>query len=81
MIIIIITFFFEIFECLVFIETIELNFCGLNLNIKKSIMKRAIIELNSIYAIREEENEQDDEPNEILNNVSDENASRTNSVY
>ena len=44
-------------------------------------MKRAIIELNSIYAIREEENEQDDEPNEILNNVSDENASRTNSVY
>ena len=81
MIIIIITFFFEIFECLVFIETIELNFCGLNLNIKKSIMKRAIIELNSIYAIREEENEEDDEPNEILNNVSDENASRTNSVY
>ena len=35
MIIIIITFSIEIFACLVLIEIIELNFCGLDLNIKK----------------------------------------------
>ena len=36
-----IAYFFEIIGVLVFIETIELNFCGLNRNLKKNIMFRA----------------------------------------
>ena len=81
MVIIIITFPIEIFGCLVLIETIELNFCGLNLNIKKNIIKRSINEMNSIYNINEEENEEEEDLTRILSNDFDDNDSRTNSVY
>ena len=81
MVIIIITYPIEIFGCLVLIETIELNFCGLNLNIKKNIIKRSINEMNSIYNINEEENEEEEDLSRILSNDFDDNDSRTNSVY
>ena len=45
-IIIIISFIFEIFISCVFLELIELNFCGLNKNIKKNIVVRAIEDSN-----------------------------------
>ena len=37
----IIVYFFEIFGVIIFMETIELNFCGLSRNTKKNIMFRA----------------------------------------
>ena len=62
MINILITFPIEIFECLVFIEIFELNFWELNLN----IIRRSVIEVNTIYNIDEEENEEEDNLNEII---------------
>jgi hypothetical protein len=81
MINILITFPIEIFECLVFIEIIELNFCGLNLNLKKSIIRRSVIEVNTIYNIDEEENEEEDNLNEIISTELEDNNSGTDSVY
>ena len=81
MINILITFPIEIFECLVFIETIELNFCGLNLNLKKSIIRRSVIEVNTLYNIDEEENEEEDNLNEIISTELEDNNGETDSVY
>ena len=48
-IMIIIAFPIEIFSIFVFTEIIELNFCGLNKNLKKNIINRADNEAYSIY--------------------------------
>ena len=45
---------FQIIGVLVFIEAIELNFCGLNRNLKKNIMFRAGNEVESIYNLQRE---------------------------
>ena len=45
---------FEIFGVLVFTETIELNFCGLNINLKRNIMFRAGNEVNLIDKQKDE---------------------------
>ena len=61
MILIIIADFFEILGVLFFIETIELNFCMMNVNIRKNIMFRAGNEVDSIYKLEnEEESEETD---------------------
>ena len=57
----IIVYSFEIFGVLVFIEIIELNFCGLNHNLKKNIMFRAGKEVDSIYIIQEENESEETE--------------------
>ena len=46
---------FEIFGVLVFTERIELNFCGLNKNLKKNIMLRAGTEFDGIYKAQDED--------------------------
>ena len=51
----IITFPFEIFSIFIFLEIIELNFCNLNANTKRNIMKRANKEGNLILDINEED--------------------------
>ena len=38
----------QILSAFVFLEIIELNFCGFNKNIKKNIVLRSLIELNDI---------------------------------
>ena len=54
----IVVYSFQIIGVLVFIEAIELNFCGLNSNLKKNIMFRAGNEVESIYNLQKEiENE------------------------
>ena len=55
LILIIIVYFFEILGVLFFIETIELNFCMMNVNIRKNIMFRAGNEVDSIYKLENEE--------------------------
>ena len=68
----------EIFAISVFIEIIELNFCSLNINLKKNIIFRAgseIISLNktidedssteSVYNLNEEQNENSDDNNSM----------------
>ena len=45
---------FEIFGVLVFTETIELSFCGLNINLKRNIMFRAGNEVNLIDKQKDE---------------------------
>ena len=53
-----ITYCFEILGVLVFTEIIELNFCSLNVNLKKNIIFRAGNEIDEIYQIKnEDENE------------------------
>ena len=54
-IIIIIAFSFEMFAIFVFVEIIELNFCGLSLNLKQNIIDRANRESTLIFQIKEEE--------------------------
>ena len=52
-----IAYAFEILGVLVFIERLELNFCGLNKNLKKYISIRAVKEF---YDMKESENEEDE---------------------
>ena len=61
LIMIIITFIFELFAIIIFFETIELNFCGLNLNLKKTIINRANNETIALIGEIEEEEEEDDD--------------------
>jgi hypothetical protein len=61
MIILIVSLFIEIIMILVFIETIEINCCGLNKNLKKNIRSRATSE--SSLTIENDE-EDDDEIND-----------------
>ena len=56
-----VTFCFEILGVLVFIERIELNFCGLESNLKKNIIFRERKELKEIYKLQKEtENNESD---------------------
>ena len=66
-----VTYSVEIFAVLVFIETIELNFCGLNMNLKKNIIFRADNELYLINKSRTENEDNISESNdsERLNEV------------
>ena len=59
----IITYFLEIIAVLVFIETIELNFCGLNMNLKKNIIFRAD---NELYLINKSKNCNRDDDSETI---------------
>ena len=75
--IVIITFSFEIFAIFVFIEIIELNFCGLNLNLKMNIMNRAKSEINLLIG---EKNESDISW-DIETSEQDKSNDDSNSVY
>ena len=78
--ILIITCLIEIFAILVFIEIIELNFCSLNINLKKNIINRAGSDINSIYKASEEDSSMDD-TNSNLTNEQNENSEDNNSMY
>ena len=67
----------EILGVWVFIETIELNFCGLNLNLKKNIMFRAGNEVKSIYK-QEKESEDEETISDSSENL---NISEDNTMY
>ena len=56
-----VTYSVEIFAVLVFIETIELNFCGLNMNLKKNIIFRADYELDLINKSKNSNGDDDSE--------------------
>ena len=58
-----VTYSVEIFAVLVFIETIELNFCGLNMNLKKNIIFRAD---NELYLINKSKNCNRDDDSETI---------------
>ena len=75
----ILTFLFEIINIFVFVEIIELNFCGLNTNLKKNILDRAKTDLVSPYQPIEEEIDEDN----IIDNeqTETEQNSESNSVY
>ena len=63
-IIIIITSLIEVFAIFIFYEKIELNFCGLNVNLKKNIIYRAESDIYSILDINEEKEDENDNNNE-----------------
>ena len=48
---------------------------------KKNIIRRSVIEVNTIYNIDEEENEEEDNLNEIISTELEDNNSGTDSVY
>ena len=77
----IVTYSVEIFAVLVFIETIELNFCKLNVNLKKNIIFRADVELDSIYKVQKGivDNDSVSNNSESLNDIESNNDD--NSVY
>ena len=56
LIIILVTYTIEIFALLVFVEMVELNFCGLNQNLKRFIRNRADRDINLIYESNTDEN-------------------------
>ena len=79
LIIIIITSFFEIFAISVFVEIIELNFCGLNQNLKMNIMNRANTEINLLIGqTNDSDISSDMESSEQAKSSDDSNS---NSVY
>ena len=49
--------------CIIYLEIIELNFCGLNNNLKKNIMERSMEEINAIKLYEENEKDDEDEDN------------------
>ena len=65
-----VSIFFEIIGVSVFIEAIELNFCGLNRNLKKNIMFRAGNEDESIYNLQGEIDNETDDPDYNINQES-----------
>ena len=77
------TYSFEILGVLVFIETIELNFCKLNMNLKKNIIFRAHSETDSIYKeINIEENNNGIEISDVRSDLNDnQTESESNSDY
>ena len=77
----IITYFIEIIAILVFIETIELNFCKLNVNLKKNIVFRANSELDSIYKLQKGIVDNDSESNNSERLKDIESNNDDNSVY
>ena len=64
------TFLITILFLSIFIEIIELNFCGLNFNLKKNITRRAVVEKDKIYDINNINEDEDEDNNSeiILNN-------------
>ena len=73
----IVVYSFQIIGVLVFIEAIELNFCGLNSNLKKNIMFRAGNEVESIY--KQEKESEGEETDTSINE--DSNLLENNSIY
>jgi len=59
------SFFNELLMILIFLEFIELNFCGLNENLKRNIEKRALIESS---LINENEKDEFDKELNLINN-------------
>ena len=76
LILIIIAYLLEIFGVLVFIEAIELNFCGMNINLQKNIIFRAGSEVDNIYKIESEEGSEN-----MDNNIIDDANENDNLVY
>ena len=78
LIISIVPFIFEIFLLSIFLEIIELNFCGLNFNLKKNIITRSKVEINGIY-VTNLINEDEDSNSDIIfdNNNEDEDEKST----
>ena len=80
----IIIFILKMFAILVFVEIIELNFCGLNTNLKKNIIDRGINEINLIYDISDNStNENDNSYNNIQADTINNNNRHfsTNTIY
>ena len=72
------------FAILVFVEIIELHFCGLNTNLKKNIIDRGINEINLIYDISDNStNENDNSYNNIQADTINNNNRyfSTNTIY
>ena len=78
LIISIVPFIIEIFLLSIFLEIIELNFCGLNFNLKKNIIIRSKVEINGIY-VTNLINEDEDSNSDIIldNNNEDEDEKST----
>ena len=74
---------FQIIGVLVFIEAIELNFCGLNRNLKKNIMFRAGNEVESIYNLQREigSGGQSEETDSSINDDSNLIIDNNNTIY
>ena len=62
---------------MVFIEAIKLNFCNLNINLKKNIILRAGGEINLLYNYQNENESEESEENLIEDSKVDE----SNVVY
>ena len=62
---------FELFGIFVFVEIIELNFFGLDRNLRKYIDNRAEDEINNIFEISDEQDSSDTESNKKENNEDD----------
>ena len=75
----IVTYTIEILGVLVFIEAIELNFCNLDVNLKKNIILRAGNEIDSLYNYQNESENESEEPEENL--LEDLNDNQSNNVY
>ena len=71
LIIIIVTSSFELFGIFVFVEIIELNFFGLDKNLRKNIDNRAEDEINNIFEISDEQDSSDTESFKKENNEDD----------
>ena len=78
LIMIVITSLIEIFAVFVFYEKIELNFWGLNINLKKNIISRAEYDT---YSFLDEDDVDDNENNnkELMNEL--DTSKDNNSVY
>jgi len=61
-----ISFFIELFMILVFLEIIEVNFCGLDKNLKKHIELRSITETDSTFLDDEDDDNIDDDDDERM---------------
>ena len=59
-------FFIEFIMILIFLEIIEINFCGLNKNLKRNIESRGIID-SSLIDERDDDDEFDYQKNSINN--------------
>ena len=76
LIIVTITFFIEIISIFAFLEIIELNFCGLNRNLKRNIINRANEEANLTLDAGDNDSGlgiREDIPEDIGNLINDEN--------
>ena len=78
---IIITFLIEILSVFIFLEIIELNFCGLNHNLRKNIISRSIDEDKLIYEINDDADEVDDNSENDLPNNKEKIVDDDNSEY